>query len=96
VNPLRITGADILFRGRDGEKGHRLFARRQGDFLISRWEPLPHELEILNRGGNVELRIVGHQQPALAIGVALPDHDESNPEAPSPLPMLPPPDPELA
>src|SRR6185312_6765932 len=54
--PLRIVGAThvmIAPRGMEGEvRG-----------CVSRWEPTPDELAILNAGGSVELWVMGQQPP---------------------------------
>jgi hypothetical protein len=39
--------------------------------MLSRWEPTPDELEILNAGGSVELSIVGRAHPPVSL-IAIP------------------------
>ncbi len=51
----------------DGECGHlAIKVTTQGDkitYCESAWEPTPKELEMLNNGGHVILRVVGWQVP---------------------------------
>ncbi len=42
-------------------------------YCVSRWEPIPDELAILNRGGSVELWMMG-THPPVALRVAEPPH----------------------
>jgi hypothetical protein len=38
-----------------------------GSFSVSRWEPTPDDLVLLNAGGSVELWVYGGQPPVLII-----------------------------
>jgi hypothetical protein len=58
-----------------------LFVRMVGPCLVSRWEPTPIELKLLNMGGSVELWVYGEQPPVALIAVG--------PDAPAPQVLLP-------
>jgi hypothetical protein len=65
MTPLRIQGATHIMtapRGMEGEC-RDLHIVKSGDCFVSRWEPMPHELAILNAGGSVELWVMGCQPP---------------------------------
>lgn len=47
-------------------------------FMTSAWAPLPEELDALNRGGSVILRICGVAHPVVALGVSLPVDGETS------------------
>ena len=47
------------------------------DIRISRWEPTPKELKLLNEGGSVEIRILGCQPP-IKVGVHKHELDEGD------------------
>jgi hypothetical protein len=51
--PIRVHPAEALEPG----QGHRL------EWVESAWEPTPRELEMLNAGGQLVLRIHGWQPP---------------------------------
>lgn len=56
--PLNIAGSDVVLRGgRDAVR--YLFARQVDNCLVTRWEPTPDELKMLNEGGSVELWVWG-------------------------------------
>lgn len=73
--PKRILGANHYLGApknwsseKDGDCGH-LAIRTQGDprsgagWCESAWEPTPAELEALNKGGSIILRVIGWQPP---------------------------------
>jgi hypothetical protein len=65
VIPLRIEGATLCMKappGKEAEVRDLHVAVIDGCY-VSRWEPTPNELEILNRGGSVELWVIGGQPP---------------------------------
>lgn len=62
--PLRIHGANVIYRG-DGAEVRDLHVRVVEGHCVSRWEPTPDELAILNAGGSVELWIIGRQPPVM-------------------------------
>lgn len=66
--PMRIEGADLIMRG-NGPGVRDLHVKRIDDCCVSRWEPTPDELAVLNAGGSVELWVIGGQ-PAVALQVA--------------------------
>lgn len=47
-----------------------------GHAMISRWEPTPDELALLNAGGSVELQIVGAVHPPVSLIVVPPLAEE--------------------
>ncbi|MDN7355529.1 hypothetical protein [Acetobacter senegalensis] len=75
--PLNIAGSDVVLRGgRDGVRD--LFARRIDGCLVTRWEPTPDELAILNRGGSVELWCLGtRSHPPVRLQVAEHEDEQS-------------------
>ena len=46
-------------------KCHELTVRENNGTFESAWEPTPAELELLNAGGSVILRVAGGQAPVL-------------------------------
>lgn len=62
--PLRIAGANVVYRG-NGEDVRDLHVRVTEGHCVSRWEPTPSELAILNAGGSVELWVQGPQPPVM-------------------------------
>lgn len=69
---LRIEGATHVMRAPIGSEGVTdLYVRQIDDCVVSRWEPTPDELATLNKGGSVELWVMGGQPP-VALKVA--DH----------------------
>ncbi|GBR39770.1 hypothetical protein AA101099_1809 [Neoasaia chiangmaiensis NBRC 101099] len=64
--PLRIEGADRIMRGNAPDVRDLHIKRIDGCF-VSRWEPTPAELEMLNRGGSVEVWIMGAAHPPIMI-----------------------------
>lgn len=78
--PIRIEGANVLFKAPEGlPEVKPLFVRMEGGVCFSRWEPTPDELELLNAGGSVELAVIGHQPPVSLIAVPHCDTDEEKP-----------------
>lgn len=69
--PLRIEGATHVYRAPRGLKGEvrDLHVAIIDGCCVSRWEPTPDELAILNAGGTVELWLMG-QQPPVALRAA--------------------------
>ncbi len=72
--PLVIENATHVFkppRDYDGRKGNMqpLHVIQTEGCLVSRWEPSPNELAILNEGGSVELWVMGNKQPPVFIKV---------------------------
>jgi hypothetical protein len=67
--PLRIEGANVIFKGPEGVSD--LHVMVVDGCCVSRWELTPHELELLNRGGSVELMVVGIQ-PIVSLSVSEP------------------------
>lgn len=64
--PLRIEHADAVMKAPPGCPEVRdLHVRIEGNCCVSRWEPTPRELEMLNAGGSVELWVMGGQPPVL-------------------------------
>lgn len=66
--PLRIEGATAKMVG-STEDVRPLFVREIEGCYVSKWEPTPDELDILNKGGAVEVWIKG-MQPPIFIGAA--------------------------
>lgn len=52
---------------RDGPCGHLAIRDDPGPYMVSRWEPTPDELRLLNQGGSVELTVVGGVHPPVAL-----------------------------
>ncbi|MDR7101485.1 hypothetical protein J2X37_000635 [Croceicoccus sp. BE223] len=50
----------------DGPCGHLSICDDRG-MMLSRWEPTPDELAVLNAGGAVELAVVGHAHPPVSL-----------------------------
>lgn len=71
--PLRITGATRYLGApngwepeKDGACSHLAIRDvKDGAMLVceSAWEPTPHELDLLNAGGRIVLRVAGGQPP---------------------------------
>lgn len=63
--PLRIEGATLIMKAPPGKEGEvrDLHIARVDDCSVSRWEPTPDELAVLNAGGSVELWVMGRQPP---------------------------------
>lgn len=63
--PLRIEGATHILRAPLGVPNILDLHVRltDGDVYVSRWEPTPDELAILNAGGSIELQIMDCQPP---------------------------------
>lgn len=60
--------------GRDGHCAHLAVADVEtaaGPAMLSRWEPTPDELAMLNAGGAVELLVLGQGHPPVSL-VAVP------------------------
>lgn len=74
--PLRIENADVIMKAPHGHEGEvndlhvlKLIDDTEVVFYISRWEPTPDELTMLNNGGSVQITCMGIQPP-LAITTA--------------------------
>jgi len=70
--PLRIKGATrVLAESQD--EYHALAIKDElldgHPVMVSRWEPTPRELKVLNEGGAVSLSIMGTIHPPVLIGV---------------------------
>lgn len=65
--PLRIEGATHIMLAPPGKEGEvrDLHVLAQDGCCVSRWEPTPGELEVLNNGGSVELWVMGGQPPVM-------------------------------
>lgn len=63
--PLRIEGATALFSGPPGSGITGLHVLETQGCCVSRWEPTPQELATLNKGGSVELWVMGGQPPVM-------------------------------
>lgn len=60
--------------GEHGTCGHLAIAAVQhpaGVAMLSRWEPTPAELELLNAGGSIELSVIGGSHPPVSL-IAVP------------------------
>lgn len=55
----------------DGHCGHLSIAD-EGGMMLSRWEPTPDELAVLNAGGAIELAVMGCAHPPVSI-IAIPE-----------------------
>jgi hypothetical protein len=71
--PLRPEGANAVMRAPPGQDEvldlHVIVIEQDGrDHYISRWEPTPGELALLNAGGSVELWCM-NGQPPVCLGV---------------------------
>lgn len=66
--PLRIEGATRIMKAPPGYEAEvrDLHVAMIDGCSVSRWEPTPDELAILNSGGSVELWVMG-RQPAVAL-----------------------------
>jgi len=67
--PLRIIGADRIMVAPHGQEDEvrDLHIKIIDGCSVSRWEPTPQELEILNVGGSVELWVLGRQPPVMLL-----------------------------
>jgi hypothetical protein len=67
VIPLRIEGATRVLTAPLGEEEsvRDLHVAVIDGCCVSRWEPTPRELDVLNEGGCVELWVKGEQPPVL-------------------------------
>jgi hypothetical protein len=62
--PLRIEGATHIMAAPPGRPEVRdLHTRLVDGCYVSRWEPTPIELQMLNQGGPVELWVMGGMPP---------------------------------
>lgn len=63
--PLRIKDATHVFKAPPGQEDEvrDLHVKVIEGCCVSRWEPTPRELEMLNNGGSVELWVTGGQPP---------------------------------
>jgi hypothetical protein len=79
MTPLRHIAATLNMRAPKGVVGPHIelqVAFIDGSF-VSRWEPSPAELAMLNAGGSVELWVLGHQPPVMLQAVPHVDIGES-------------------
>jgi hypothetical protein len=80
--PLRIEGANAIMRAPPGQEGQvrdlHVLVVEEGDtqHFVSRWEPTPEEIEVLNAGGSVELWCMNGQPPVF-VGVRPHAEDEA-------------------
>jgi len=67
--PLRIEGATLRMKAPPGHEGEvrDLHVALVDGCYVSRWEPTPGELDLLNRGGSVELWVMGSQPPVMLV-----------------------------
>ena len=67
--PLRIAGADRIMVAPPSQDGEvrDLHIKIIDGCSVSRWEPTPGELELLNAGGSVELWVQGGQPPVMLL-----------------------------
>jgi hypothetical protein len=66
--PLMRSDHNFVYYGPTDEIGD-LSCRVDGIETFSHWRPSEEELELLNRGGSVELGITGHPIPPVRINV---------------------------
>lgn len=78
--PLRIEGATHIMKAPPGKEGEvrDLHVLVTDGCCVSRWEPTPRELEALNRGGSIELWVMGVQPPVM-LAVAEPAVSDPQP-----------------
>lgn len=68
--PLKMAGATVKMVAPEGADDVRtLYVSVIDGCCVSRWEPTPDELAVLNAGGSVELWVQGGQPP-VALQVA--------------------------
>lgn len=66
ANATKVLGAPADWdqsKGKCGGLAIRIVETTQGIACESAWEPTPAELEMLNNGGSVVLRVMGWQVP---------------------------------
>lgn len=64
--PLRHQRATVVMKAPPGAPDVRdLHVAVIDGCCVSRWEPTPAELEVLNAGGSVELWVMGRQPPVM-------------------------------
>lgn len=68
MTPLKFDGFNAVYRPVDGGPQMDLPAKRDGDVVVTRWQPTHEELQVLYSGGAVELKVYGGQ-PAVEVGV---------------------------
>lgn len=72
----RIEGATRVFGDPGDMESHcstlaiRDVVTKDGNFMVSAWEPTPDELKALNNGASVQLWIRGNVHPVVAMDVA--------------------------
>lgn len=81
--PLRIACADMVMTAPPGQEGQvrDLHVKFIDGASVSRWEPTPEELELLNAGGSVELWIMGRQPPVMLVARAHAEFTEPSTES---------------
>lgn len=66
--PLKMEGATIVMKAPAGNPEVRdLHVAVIDGCSVSRWEPTPAELALLNAGGSVELWVMGRQPPVMLL-----------------------------
>lgn len=77
--PLKIQGATTkLLPTEHGDVP--LYVREVWGCCVSKWEPTPDELAMLNRGGSVELWVKGTTQPPVFLQAVEPLFSEEKSE----------------
>jgi hypothetical protein len=71
VRPVRTTWMKIVYRGDGKEVGDLWSHREDGGTIVSLWKPEAGELELLNAGGAVALRI--HHEPIPPVSMLVVD-----------------------
>jgi hypothetical protein len=61
MTPIKFDGFNCIYKGAPGVED--LPAKREDGNVISRWWPSQKEIDVLVRGGSVELVIAGGQPP---------------------------------
>lgn len=66
--PLKFDGFNAVYKPTATGPQRNLPARRDGDVVVTRWQPTHEELQALYNGAAIELKIYGGQ-PAVEVGV---------------------------
>jgi hypothetical protein len=66
--PLKFDGFNAVYRPVEGGPQRDLPAKRDGNVVVTRWQPSYEELQVLYNGGCVELTVHGGQ-PVVELGV---------------------------
>lgn len=75
--PLHIAGANLILTSPSTDV-RDLHVRVVDGHCVSRWEPTPAELAVLNAGGSVELWVAGPHPPVMLTVAA---HEDGPAEA---------------